>query len=166
MISFAHFRLRSLAFAFCLLFVAGGAVYGQGLGSIVGTVTDPSGGLVPSATVKITDEGTSLTRDTTTNAQGYYVVPSLRPSNYSVTVEAAGFAPVTRKSVELQADQTVTVNLAVSVQQANQTVTVEAPVQQVDTSTATLSEVVDRRRVIELPLNGRNAASLALITAG
>lgn len=166
MISHGRFRLPSFAVALSLAAGLTGTLHSQGLGSIVGTVTDPSGGLVPSATVKITDEGTSLTRDTATNTQGYYVVPSLRPSNYSVTVEAAGFAPVTRKGVELQADQTVTVNLSVSVQQANQSVTVEAPVQQVDTSTATLSEVVDRRRIIELPLNGRNAATLALITAG
>jgi hypothetical protein len=83
-----------------------------------------------------------------------------------VAVEAAGFAPVTRKGIVLQADQTQTVNFAISVQQANQEVTVEAPVAQVDTSTSTMSEVVDRRRIIELPLNGRNAASLALITAG
>ncbi len=76
-----------------------------------------------------------------------------------VTVSAAGFAPVESKGVELQADQTVTVNLAVSVRQSSQTVTVEAPAQQVNTSTATLSAVVDWRRVIELPLNGRNAAT-------
>ncbi|HEV3331219.1 MAG TPA: carboxypeptidase regulatory-like domain-containing protein [Bryobacteraceae bacterium] len=146
--------------------VVSGSLYAQGLGTIVGTVTDPSGALVPAATVRITDEGTSLTRESTTNAQGYFVFPSLRPSSYSVAVEAAGFAPTARKGLVLEADQSMTVNFAVSVQEATQALTVEAPVQQVDTSTATLSEVVDRRRVIELPLNGRNAASLALITAG
>ena len=156
-------RPSTLVFGWAV-FAAG--LYAQGLGTIVGTVTDPSGALVPGATVRITDEGTSLNRETTTNSQGYYVFPSIRPSNYTVVVEASGFAAITRKGVVLQADQSETVNFDMSVQQANQAITVEAPAQQVDTSTATLSEVVDRRRIIELPLNGRNAASLALITAG
>ena len=143
-----------------------GIAHAQGLGTIVGTVTDPSGALVPGATVRVTDEGTSQSRETTTNAQGYYVFPSLRPSNYSVTVEASGFAASARRGVVLQADQAETLNFAMTMEAANQAITVEAPVQQVDTSTATLSEVVDRRRIVELPLNGRNAASLALITAG
>jgi carboxypeptidase family protein/TonB-dependent receptor-like protein len=146
--------------------VFAGCLYAQGLGTVVGTVTDPSGALVPSATVRITDEGTSQVRETTTNVQGYYVFPSMRPSSYSVAVEASGFAQSVRKGIVLEADQSVTVNFAVSVQEATQALTVAESVQQVDTSTATLSEVVDRRRVVELPLNGRNAASLALITAG
>jgi Carboxypeptidase regulatory-like domain len=143
-----------------------GIAHAQGLGTIVGTVTDPSGALIPGATVRVTDEGTSQSRETTTSAQGYYVFPSLRPSNYSVAVEASGFAASTRRGVVLQADQAETLNFAMTMEAANQAITVEAPVQQVDTSTATLSEVVDRRRIVELPLNGRNAASLALITAG
>jgi hypothetical protein len=166
MTSRGYSRLLTAGVGVLLLVALSGTIYGQGLGTIVGTVVDPSGALVPGATVRVTDEGTSLGRDTNTNTQGYYVVPSLRPSSYVVTVEAAGFASITRKGVVLEADQSVTVNLTVSVQESTQAVTVEAPVQQVDTSTATLSEVVDRRRVIELPLNGRNAASLALITAG
>jgi len=165
MTSLGRSRLVRAAIAFLLVLLCG-ALYGQGLGTIVGTVTDPSGALVPGATVHVTEEGTSLTRDTTTNTQGYYVLPSLRPSSYAVTVNASGFAPVSHKGIVLQADQSVTINFAVSVQQTTQALTVEAPVQQVDTSTATLSEVVDSRRVIELPLNGRNAATLALITAG
>ena len=117
----------------------------------MGTITDPSGALVPGATVRVTDEGTSQSRETATNAQGYYVFPSLRPSNYSVTVEASGFAVSTRKNVVLQADQAETVNFAMAMEAANQAITVEAPVQQVDTSTATLSEVVDRRRIVDFP---------------
>jgi hypothetical protein len=166
MTSRVYFRLPLAVVALVLLVAGSATLYGQGLGTIVGTVTDPSGALVPGAMVHITDEGTSLSRAATTSVQGYFVFPSLRPASYAVAVEAAGFAPVTRKGIVLQADQTQTVNFAISVQQANQEVTVEAPVAQVDTSTSTMSEVVDRRRIIELPLNGRNAASLALITAG
>jgi hypothetical protein len=156
-------RIVALLLTFLILCTG---LYAQGLGSIVGTVVDPSGGVLPAAKIKITNEGTSQMRETTTNAQGYYVVPSLRPATYLVSVEAQGFATYEQKGVILQADQTATVNVTMEMGQARQTVSVEAPPAQVDTSTATLSQVVDRQRVIELPLNGRNAASLALITAG
>jgi hypothetical protein len=143
-----------------------GSIYAQGLGTILGTVTDPSGAVVPSATVKILDESTTLARTTTTDAQGYYVFPSVRPTLYTLSVETPGFAAYTRKGVLLQADESVTVNVSLVVQQSSQAVTVEAAPPQVNTSTSTLSEVVDSRRIVDLPLNGRNAASLALIATG
>ena len=145
---------------------AAALAFGQGGGTIVGTVTDATGGVVPGAKVKIVDEGTGASRETTTNLQGYYVVPSLRPSSYGITIEATGFAPEVRKGVVLQANQSLTVNETVAVQQAAQSVQVEAAATQVNTTTATNSEVVDQRRVEELPLNGRNAASLLTIVAG
>ena len=149
-----------------LLLTAFHSAQAQGLGSIVGTVVDPSGGVVTAAKIVVTDEGTSLTRETTTNTQGYYVVPSLRPATYSLSVEAQGFAAYLQKGIILQADQTAAVNVNMALRQTQQSILVEAAPPQVDTSTSTLSEVVDRQRVVELPLNGRNAASLALITAG
>jgi hypothetical protein len=159
-------RLRSMSAL--PLFVAAmcGSLHAQGLGSIVGTVSDPSGAVLPGATVKISDEGTSFSREVVSNSQGYYVFPSIRPSSYSLTVEARGFSPYVNKGVLLQADQTVTLNVVMSLGRANEQITIEGAPPQVDTSTSTLSEVVDRRRIVDLPLNGRNAASLALITVG
>src|SRR4051812_36147970 len=121
------------------------ALYGQGFGTLVGTVTDPSGAIVPNAKITVTDETTAASRATKTNDQGYYVVPSLRPSSYSLAVEAQGFAPSTTKGIRLQADESATVNQIVSVQQATQTVEVTAQTAQVNTSTATVSDVVDQR---------------------
>jgi hypothetical protein len=140
--------------------------FGQGFGTIVGTITDPSGAVIPAAKVKITDEATSASRDTATNDQGYYSVPSLRPSTYTVTVAVQGFASVVHRGNVLQADQTLTVNEALVVQQGAESVKVSAVATQVNTSTATNSEVVEQRRVTDLPLNGRNAASLLQIVAG
>ena len=77
-----------------------------------------------------------------------------------------GFAPYTQTGIVLQADQSLTVNAAVSLVQTSQALTVSAEVAQVNTTTATLSEVVDQRKVVDLPLNGRNAASLLLVVAG
>ena len=138
----------------------------QGLGTIVGTVTDPSGAVVPNAKVALVEEGTSASRAVTSDAQGYYVFPSLRPSTYSLTVDAAGFATLSRPGIKLQADQSITVNAIMTLAQAGQAVTVEGEAMAVNTTTSTLSEVVDTRRIVDLPLDGRNAASLALITAG
>src|SRR3984893_596510 len=135
-------------------------IFAQGFGTIVGTVTDASGAVIPSAKVRVTDEATSTSRETVTNEQGYYVVPSLRPSTYTLSIEASGFSPSVRKGIVLQADQSLTVNQTISVQQSAETVEVTAEASQVNTTTATASEVVEQRRVVELPLNGRNAASL------
>ncbi len=157
--------LRTLAgLALALSFSALG--FGQGFGTIVGTVTDSTGAVIPAAKVKVTDEATSNSRETNANDQGYYVVPGLRPSTYTVTIEAAGFAASVRKGIILQADESVTLNQAVSVQQSAEMVEVKAEASQVNTATSTVNEVVDQRRVVELPLNGRNAASLLLVVAG
>ena len=148
------------------LVAACGSIHAQGLGSIVGTLTDPSGAAIAAAPVTVTDQGTSQTRQTVTNEQGYFVVPSLAPSTYSVKAEVSGFATYVQQGIVLQADQSATVNIALTLSKSGQTITVDAEASQVSTSTSSLSEVVDTRRVVDLPLNGRNAASLALITAG
>ncbi|MGD0200634.1 MAG: carboxypeptidase regulatory-like domain-containing protein [Bryobacteraceae bacterium] len=161
-------RARNLrAFALLLIALAGATLaYGQGFGTIVGTITDPSGAVVPGAKVTVTDEATAASRETATNGQGYYVVPALRPSSYQVAVNVPGFAPSVRNGVVLLADQSLTVNQTVAVQQTTASIDVEAAATQVNTTTATNSEVVDQRRVTDLPLNGRNAASLLNIVAG
>src|SRR5262249_27293477 len=99
---------------------------------------------------------------------GRYVIPSLRPSTYSLHVDAAGagFKALTRPGVVLLADQTVVVDLQLTVGPTAETVTVEAHPPQVDTSTPTINEVVDHARMIELPLNGRSAAELIKLVAG
>ena len=98
-------RMVSVLFLIMLMGATGVALYAQGLGSIVGTVADTTGGILPAAKVKITDEGTSQTREVLTNSQGYYVFPSLRPASYTLAVEAQGFAVYTWKAILLQADQ-------------------------------------------------------------
>ena len=108
--------------AYAVLF--SGLAFAQGFGTIVGTVTDSTGALIPSAKVRVTDELTSATRDTTANEQGYFVIPSLRPSTYTLSVDAAGFALSVRKGILLQADESVTANQTVSVQQSSQTIEV------------------------------------------
>lgn len=140
--------------------------FAQGLGGFVGSVTDPSGAAVPAAKVTVTEEGTGLSRFTMTGQEGYYVIPSLRPAVYNLAVESSGFRNYSQTGVTLGADQTATVNVILQLGATTDTITVSAQSSQVDTATATMRQVVDDRRIIELPLNGRNAATLTLLVAG
>jgi len=150
---------------FALLFVPL-LSHAQGLGSIVGRVTDPAGNAVAGAQVTITQEGTGFSRSAVTDADGLYVIPSLQPATYSVSVEAKGFSTSKHSGIILLADQTLTVNAGLELGQTTETITVTTNALQVDTSTSTLRQVIEQQRISELPLNGRNAAQLTLLVAG
>src|SRR5437899_8899119 len=137
----------------------------QGLGSIVGTVTDPSGAAIASAKIMAKEAGTGFVREARTDDQGYYVIPSLRPAAYIVSVEARGFSTA-KENITLLADQTLTVNVQLKLGVSTETVTVTSGDTQVDTTTATLKQVIEQQRLTELPLNGRNAAQLTLLVSG
>jgi hypothetical protein len=138
----------------------------QSVGSIVGTVTDPNGAAISNCQVTVTEAETGLSRIASCGPNGYYVVPSLRPTTYTVTVVAPGFSKLTRQSITLQANQPLTVDLKLSVGAASQRVTVNTAAVQVNTTTATISQVVDSASIVELPLDGRNAATLTTLVAG
>ena len=138
----------------------------QGFGTVVGTVTDPSSAAVPGATITATQEATGRTTIVNSNAQGAFVFPTLSPASYVISVSATGFEKTEQKGVLLQADQSITVNLKLNIGTATQTVEVSSTPPSVDTSTGTLSQVIGETTVVDLPLNGRNAASLVTLVAG
>ena len=159
-------RYLLLTLLFLLPFALPACLSAQGFGTVVGTVTDPSGSVVPNARVTVTDQGTQALRTVQSNEQGYFVVPALRPSTYDLTASAQGFSTYSQKSLTLLADQSLTVDVHLAVGQVTETVSVETGAVQVDTATSTLSQVVEERRILDLPLNGRNAVSLALLVPG
>lgn len=138
----------------------------QGFGTIVGTVSDASGSVIPGARVTVIDVGMQTSRSVVANEQGYFVVPALHPSTYSVSATASGFALFTEKNVTLLADQSLTLDVKMAIGQATETITVETNPLEVDTSTSTLSQVVEQKRIVDLPLNGRNPVTLALLVPG
>ncbi|HEX4066249.1 MAG TPA: carboxypeptidase regulatory-like domain-containing protein [Acidobacteriaceae bacterium] len=142
------------------------AAWAQGLGSISGAVSDPSGAVIPSAKVTATQNATGTTTVVDTNSSGIFVFPSLLPATYSISIAATGFSSFTEKDLVLQANQSLTVNATLQVGTASQVVSVNANSVQVDTSSSTLSQVIDRAQVNDLPLNGRNAAQLTTLVAG
>jgi hypothetical protein len=150
--------------AMCFCFSAG--LFAQGYGSISGTVTDSTGAVIPGADVTATQVGTGLAHKTTTGAEGTYVFPSLPPSVYNVTASRPGFANYTVSNLQVRADAALTTNLTLKTGSTTETVTVSGEGAQVDVSTGTLSQVIGTSQVNELPLNGRNLASLTGQVAG
>ena len=112
------------------------------------------------------EAGTGFSRSVNTGAEGFYTVPALRPAVYKITVEAPGFRTSIENGVTLEAEQSATVNFTLTLGSVTDTVSVTASAAQVNTSTGTLKQVVDSARIVELPLNGRNAATLTLTVAG
>src|ERR1700677_823896 len=155
--------VRISAVAICLL---SASAWGQGFGTISGVVTDPSGAAIVGANVTVTETATGQSRMAVSVQEGYYILNSMNPAVYQVTVDQAGFKKFTQTGVVLQASQSLTLNIALTVGSTSQSVNVNAQALQVDTTTPTLKEVVDPTRMVEIPLNGRNAATLATLVAG
>lgn len=132
-------------------------------GSIVGTVTDPSGAAVPNTEVVLTNLGTNTKRTATTNSDGLYQFVNLPPSRYSVEITKTGFTKVLRSPITVQTETTTTINIALQVGDVSQTVEVTAQTPLLQTETSSLGQVVDQRKTNELPLNGRNPLNLVAL---
>ncbi len=153
--------------AVALVFLAGSSLFCAGpAGTLVGTVTDPSGGVVPAASVTVRDQQTNAVRDAQTNEDGEFVVALLPPGLYQVSVQKLGFARSTYSGVRLNVDQTERVDFTLKVGDVREEVTVNETPPLVQTDTSTLGQVIDSRDVHELPLNERNFLSFALLVPG
>lgn len=135
-------------------------------GAIVGTVTDPSGGLIAGATITVTNMDTNIAVKTTTDATGNYVVTPLSVGRYSVTMEAPGFKKSLRNDISLNVQDRLRVDAVLEVGSVNDTVEVGAAAPILETDTSYLGEVVESQRIVDLPLNGRFFTRLAVLTAG
>jgi hypothetical protein len=163
----AHFKpLRSFAILFVVCACVASGANAQGLGSISGTVVDPTGAAVASATVILTQVKTGAASTLQTQPDGLYVFPSVAPTGYKLDIMAKGFKKYEQSGIRVLADQSLTLNVALQVGSPEVTVNVEANAAQVDTTNGTLSQVIGQEQVNELPLNGRNAAALTTLVAG
>jgi hypothetical protein len=148
-----------------LSLLSGAKLLAQGYGSVSGTVTDPSGAAIANATITATQVDTGRETTVTSNQSGTFVFTTLPPANYSFKISATGFQTYTQ-SAELQANQALTLSPRLGVGATSQSVEVSTAPPQVDTTSSTMSEVIDQARVVDLPLNGRNAGSLMTLVAG
>lgn len=135
--------------------------------SINGTVTDPSGAVVPGAKVTVVNEATNATRDTQTANTGTYNISSLAPGTYDVVIEKSGLKTIKFAAVALTVDQALTLDVKLAISVSSQTVTVEGTnVVPIDTTDAQVSNVVDQKQIQELPLILRDPYQLVLLTPG
>jgi hypothetical protein len=132
-------------------------------GSITGNVTDSSGAAVANTEVVLTNLGTNERRTVTTNADGLYNFVNLVPASYSVSIEKAGFKRVVRSPVTVQTETTSKIDLTLDVGAVSQTVEVTAQTPLLTPETSSLGQVIDERKTVELPLNGRNPLNLVAL---
>src|SRR6266436_3211884 len=135
-------------------------------GSILGTVSDASGGSVHGATVTLTNEGTNASLSTTTSADGTYKFSPVRIGSYKLTATLQGFQTITTRNVVVNVGQDVVVDFSLKPGSVSETVEVQSSIPVLETQDASLGQVVNARNVNNLPLNGRNFTFLAQLAAG
>ena len=133
---------------------------------INGIVSDPQGAVIPGATVTAVNTATTQSRAVESGGAGGYLFPLLPIGMYTVSVETEGFQRYEQTGVLLQAGDNVRLDVTLQIGDVQTTITVDAMATQVESRAATLQDTVDERRVVELPLNGRNPADLALLAPG
>ena len=135
-------------------------------GTIVGTVTDSSGAVVPNVAVTLVSQDTGLTRKTTSNQSGNYLAPLLPVGRFSITAEMTGFKKKTITDIVLQVNQEPRVDIVLEVGTVNEAVTVSGEANQLQTESAVVGQVVDNRYTTQIPLNGRDFSQLILLVPG
>src|SRR5579875_2031201 len=148
------------------LVIAAAPSFAQSTATIAGTVKDPTGAVFPGAVVTLHNNGTGQDRKATSDTAGAYVVPSLPPGDYTITVTAQGFAPYTVKNYVVQVDQRSTLDIPLAPENVGQTVQVEGTAPVIQSESITVGEVIDNRTVQEIPLNGRHFLDLTVLTPG
>ncbi|MBI3698537.1 MAG: TonB-dependent receptor, partial [Acidobacteria bacterium] len=138
----------------------------QSTGLVVGVVEDSTGAVVPGAAVRVTNELTGLEWNAQTEGAGRFSFPRLPVGEYHVRVTKDGFRQFVSESFRLDADQSRQVTVSLEVGSTTESLTVVGSVAQVETVSGVLREVVDEKRIAELPLNGRNPVQLLLLVPG
>ncbi len=159
-------RISIIAIIIILQLVAMGVAAAQTTGTISGYVHDSSGALVPNATVTAVMTEQQTVRTAQADAQGFYQFVAILPGHYVLTFEAPGFQKEVHSGLELTVSQNLRVDAQLTVGAVQNEVNVTTTVAQVDTTSNTLSGLVDDQRVVDLPLNGRNLMSLATVLPG
>ncbi len=143
-----------------LLLAAAGSAAAQNA-QIGGRITDPSGAVVPGTAIVIINNATGVQRNTVSNEEGYYSVPALQPGKYRVGTQKEGFRPLIRDEVVVRVGDRITLDLAMEVGAATESVTVTTEIPLLRTEDAQQGLVIDNRRIMELPQYNRDALSFA-----
>ena len=134
--------------------------------SLAGTVTDQQGGAIPNASVTLTSAETGVSQSINADGSGNFEFPSVRPATYSIKVAAKGFQTYTQTGIVLAVDERRRVDVVMQIGEATTIINVEAQTATVSTESATLGSVVENKKIVEIPLNGRFFLDLALLQTG
>lgn len=162
-VAFTFSVMVILAIAFLFPSQASAQVAGA---TLSGTIVDPSGAAIAGAKVSIVNKATRATRDLTTDSAGFYSAPNLLPAPYEVTVSASGFSASRDSDIVLTVGSEQVLNLSLQIGQANQTIEVTGAAALVQLTNSTIKSEVESTTIKELPLNGRDWASLATLSPG
>jgi carboxypeptidase family protein len=163
--SLSKFTIRSLLLAVCMVFLSS-AAHAQFKASIQGTVLDQQGNAIAGANVTITNQDTGIVHNTVTSAEGFYRVSELAPGKYTVAVEAAGFKKSTSTDVVVEAEQPRGLDVTLAVGNVQESVTVTAPVGQLETENANVNTTIGSQEVLTLPQFGRDPYELIHMSPG
>src|SRR5205823_11271418 len=163
-----HSTLLILAILVSLAFLAAPSAFAQGTGSATlrGTVKDPKGAVVPSATVTVINERTKDERKTTTNDEGVYVFSALTPGNYTLKVEAQGFKTAEQSGVAVETNSTRGFDIGMQIGQPTETVTITAGAEQLQTETGARENTITSSQINNLSIVSRSAVELLRILPG
>lgn len=149
-----------------ILLIASASGWSQSTGTLQGNITDSAGAVVTGARIAATQVQMGTTRSTVSDSAGNYALPALQPGTYRLVVSAAGMQTTTMENIPLSVASTEKVNVQVGVAAANQTIQVSGATQQINSSTMTVGQVIGRKTVQEIPLNGRHFLDLGLLIPG
>ena len=125
-------------------------------GTIYGSVTDPTGAVLPSVTVRLIDTDRGIRTDVSTDSSGFYSLPNVRPGHYRIEVEKSGFKLLRLTGITVNVQNNLEQDFKLVVGPASESITVAANAENVNTADATVSTLVDNRFVENMPLNGRS----------
>ena len=161
-------RFPSLFIALAMAVIACLSLQGQvaPTTTLSGVVADATGGVIPNASVELVNTATQFTRRSQTDAQGRFLFTLVPPGSYDLTATAQGFATYKQSGITLDVNVPASLKVTLSISAAAQQVTVQENAPMVDTESGALRQVVSEKYIKELPLNGRNAASLVYMAPG
>ena len=157
--------LRTGFVCWCV-FLGCSLLHAQANGSFSGTVADKTGSVIAGAKITVTSQATGVSRESTTDASGHYLVPLLPVATYRLQVESRGFQRAEQTNVRLQVDESRELDFTLAPASVTENVEVSAAEVAVETTNATLGQVITSEQVANLPLNGRNFVQLATLTPG
>ncbi len=148
------------------LFLFTGIAQAQVTSTIQGQITDPSGAIMAGSSVKATNEATGVSRTGQSATDGYYRIPDLLPGKYEIRVEQPGFKTLIRRSIELNSQAVLNLDLTLEVGETTQTLEVDSEVPQIETTESRISEVLSTEQIQSLPTIGRGLVWLAMTAPG